>query len=106
MTKDSKGHGSSKRSGPSFAVAKAVNDHLDHAAKSAGAALTGMSGGGKMGLTPDSVKQSAAWKKAHADYNAAHSALRNHNQHFLKEYGKELKAHRDAERSKKAAGKK
>ena len=98
MTKDAKGHGSNKRSGATFGIAKAVNDHLERAAKEAGAKLSNMSGGGPMGLTPDSVKQTDAWRRAHAGYNSAHAALRAHNLHFTKEYKKELAAHRDAER--------
>jgi hypothetical protein len=45
------------------------------------------------------MKRSAGWQKANAEYNAAHMAHRSHNQHFLKEYKKEIAQHREAERA-------
>lgn len=101
MPKDAKGHGSNKRSGPTFWAAKAHNDRLDKAAQAASDKIRSMSGGGKMGMTPDSVKNSPAWRRANAEYQAAHAAHRAHNQHFLKEYGKEIRSFRDAERMAK-----
>lgn len=53
---------------------------------------------GKMGLTPDDVKSSPKYKKAHQKYVQSMNLLRQYNSHFLKKYKSEYQ--RDSRKRK------
>ncbi len=76
-----------------YAIAKAAKQFLESEHKSAGDAMSAFPTG-EMGLTPDHVKQSEEWRAAYSRYQAAHTALRNFNAKFFKQYRKEIAAER------------
>lgn len=80
-----------------FVAAKAHADRLWRDVKAAGAALSSFPKG-KMGLTPDAVKQSPAWVSAKRAYDAAFARLQNYNTHFTKQFKRELAEDRRARR--------
>lgn len=51
-------------------------------------ALKNLSGGGALGLTPDSVKSTAEWREAKKRYDLAFAAERAFNGWFVKEFKK------------------
>jgi hypothetical protein len=60
-------------------IIEQVRTQLWNDASAAGKNLTSISGGGPMGLTPDSVKASPEYRIAKADYERAASVLRAFN---------------------------
>lgn len=79
-----------------YANAKAAGEALQARVDAAGAALGALSGGGPMGLTPDDVKASPAWRTAKAAFDQAFARLRRFNAGFVKTYRAEIKAERRA----------
>ena len=61
---------------------RATNLVLDHFAK------------GALGLTPDEIKNTTAWREAKADYDCRFSQLRAFNQWFVKKYKRQIQAER------------
>lgn len=55
-------------------------------------------GSGAMGLTPDSVKQSAAYRDARREFDSAMRALQRFNAANVKRFAKEAAAERRAQR--------
>lgn len=78
---------------------KACAADLEADAAAKGRALAALSGGGPMGLTPDHVRASPAWREASAAYAEAFQALRRFNQGFVRLYAREIRADRDAARA-------
>jgi len=60
---------------PSWESLVAAIDRADGEARAASAALRALSGGGPMGLTPDAVKASPAWRAAREQYERAAAML-------------------------------
>jgi hypothetical protein len=60
-------------------------------AKDASLALRAISGGGSMGLTPDSVRNSPEWRKAKSTYEFAAALLRDYNREFLRIFGNQYR---------------
>ena len=56
-------------------------------------------GKGKLGLTPDSVKQCPEYQQARRDYENAHNALRKYNSWYVKMFKKELRETRNTKRN-------
>lgn len=54
---------------------------------------------GPMGLTPDSVKATAEWKKAHAIFNSAFAYQRGFNTGFMRLYKKQWREECHAKRT-------
>jgi len=54
---------------------------------------------GSMGITPDDVKRSPAYRAAKTGYDVSFARLRNFNARFTKEYAAELRAERRANRN-------
>ena len=84
----------------SYEIAKEVKASLEATLDSANNALRAIPGisSGAMGLTPDSVKASAAYRDASARYHAAHMALRAFNTWFLKNHGAQYRTEMRAKR--------
>lgn len=83
-----------------FAAGLEKAAELDREAQAASDALQAFPRG-PMGLTPDDVKFSEAYKKASERYNRAHAALRDFNGPFTKRFASELTEHRLAVRQAK-----
>lgn len=85
----------------SYAEAKAVRDELEKARNDAANALQRLPGIGtcQMGLTPDSVKQSPAYRAARRAYGQRHADLAAFNARFVKEYATEIAADRARRRA-------
>ena len=64
---------------PRQAILVAAYDKLEADCAAASAALKALSGGGLMGLTPDSVKASEQYQAARKAYDNAFAALRGFN---------------------------
>jgi len=74
-----------------FEQAKAEAERLQSVHDAASKSLREVSGeSGPMGLTPDSVRASEAWKAAKLEERMAFLALRDHNKWFVKTFKKEL----------------
>jgi hypothetical protein len=54
--------------------------------------LRAISGGGPMGLTPDSVKQSSEFRSAKSKFDHCHVRLKQFNAAFIKQYGRQYVA--------------
>ena len=65
-------------------AANETTRELERAYKAASDALKAVSGGGPMGMTPDSVRATDEWKQAKLTYDRAFAALRAHNAARLK----------------------
>lgn len=86
---------------PHYPAAKAFHDRLVaelEAASKAWNAIGGV-GTGQMGLTPDAVKFSAAYRDAKRAYDRAHRALRAYNRDYQKRFRNEIAADREARRA-------
>jgi hypothetical protein len=66
--------------------------------KAAGRALGALSGGGLMGMTPDSVRATPEWKAAKVARDAAFAALRAFNEVYTRRFKREIALARDARR--------
>lgn len=79
-----------------YAAAKAVQAELERARDDASRALNALPGigSGTMGLTPDSVKASPAFRAAKRAYDQRHADLAAFNGRFVKQYATELAADR------------
>lgn len=86
----------------SYQAAKAVRDALEKARNDASHALSAIAGvgSGPMGLTPDSVKQSPAYRAARRAYDQRHADLAAFNARFVKQYATELAADRARRRAR------
>jgi hypothetical protein len=73
-----------------YAQAKAIADQLDAEYNQTGRALKELSGGGPMGLTPDSVRETPKWKAAKRAFDEAAAALRAFNTVYLRRFKKEI----------------
>jgi len=81
-----------------YEVAKEMQSVLIAHHREASAALRAVPGisSGSMGLTPDAVKASPAYREAREDYHACHEALGRFNRWFFKQYKAEIRAERRA----------
>jgi hypothetical protein len=79
-----------------YSAARATIADIEAIYKRAGDELGALSGGGAMGLTPDSVKQSPEFRAAQSAFNYWHNRLRAANSEFLRLYKKEYHAERRA----------
>lgn len=73
-----------------YAEAKKVRDRLEAEAKTTGAALKALSGGGAMNITPDHVRKTPEWQRAKREADAAFAALRAFNTVFTRRFKKEI----------------
>jgi hypothetical protein len=83
-----------------YAAARQIKENLDKQNEELGAKLRAYPSG-PMGLTPDAIKATDAWK---ADYRAFHISLRHlqrYNREFMKLYGKQYRADMRKEREAK-----
>lgn len=74
--------------------AKRVRDQLEEEVKATGSALTALSGGGRMNMTPDHVRKTPEWQKAKREADAAFAALRAFNTVFVRRFESEIAARR------------
>lgn len=84
-----------------YTDARSAIAHIEAQHKKAGEqwrAIEGI-GTGAMGLTPDSVKQSPAYRAAQANFNFWHNRLKAANTQFLRQYKSEYYAERRAARN-------
>lgn len=88
-----------------FLIGYAMQRQLEARMAAASVAMSDVPGvgTGPMGLTPDAVKASPAYSEARARYQAAHAALANHNRTFVRTFGRELSATRNAIREARRA---
>ena len=77
-----------------FKAAKAEHDRLDNEMKEASKRLKNYPTG-KMGLTPDHVKNTTNWKRDKENFDRAFRTLRSYNGVYVKKFKRELKAERD-----------
>lgn len=80
-----------------FQAAKEKSDALNATLDAASAALQKYPKG-TMGLTPDDVKRSAAWRADNAAFNRAFSEIRKFNSTYTKVFATELRQLREAKR--------
>lgn len=75
-----------------FEQAKTKRDHLESVVKHAESALKAIPGvsSGLMGLTPENVRLSTAYRVAKGDFNKAFAALRAFNGEFVNAFKGEL----------------
>lgn len=78
---------------PGYVSARKHADDLHAAAQAAGQTLAQYPRG-PLGLTPDDVKASPAWRADHAAYERAHAAARQFNAWFCKAFKTERAADR------------
>ncbi len=85
-----------------YAIAR---DGIEARLRAASARLNAIPGigSGPMGLTPDSVKQSAEYREARATYDDLHKLLGRLNARNVKRFAPELRAEREAARAAKLA---
>lgn len=76
-----------------YEEAKAIRDKLTAKMEPPGAILRAFPKGA-MGLTPDHIKASDAYRNARAEYEAARRALQSFNAVFTKVFKKEIQAER------------
>ena len=77
-----------------YLEAKAHRDALQATVQATSDALRSRSGGGPMGMTPGHVRSTPEWQTARRAYDLAFQRLRNFNEHFVKQYAKEIRAER------------
>ena len=75
----------------SYELAKAEQDRLWQAYSATGKAMDGFPRGA-MGLIPDEIKATLAYRIAHAANNRAFQELRNFNARFSRQYKQEIRA--------------
>lgn len=78
---------------PTYLEAKIVQITLDDRVNRIGAILDTLPKG-KMGLTPDDVKASPAYRLAKQQFDASFAALRKFNAEFVKTFAKEIREER------------
>ena len=81
-----------------YSEAKEHSERLDAEATRLGRALRALSGGGPMGITPDHVRATPAWRSAKREFDAAFAALRNFNAVFVRRFKREMLQERRAKR--------
>lgn len=87
----------SKASVPAdYAQAKERQAQLQAEYERTGLALKALSGGGPMGMTPESVRTTPRWKDAKREADAAFAALRAFNEVYVKRFSKEIAQDRRA----------
>lgn len=79
-----------------YQQAKARKAELEAAQHEASRALSAISGGGPMGLTPDHVKTTPEWQARRVSWDRAWTALRAFNGWYVKTFAAEIKAERRA----------
>jgi len=82
-----------------YAQAKERHDQLHAEYERTGRALKALSGGGPMGVTPDSVRATPKWQNAKHAADAAFAALRAFNEEYTRRFKREIAQDRDARRS-------
>lgn len=73
-----------------YAQAKERQAQLDAECRRTGRALQALSGGGSMGMTPDAVRATPAWKAARRAADDAFAALRSFNADYVRRFKKEI----------------
>lgn len=73
-----------------YAQAKERQARLDAECSRAGRALKALSGGGPMGLTPEGVRATPAWKAAKRAADVAFAELRKFNATYVRRYKREI----------------
>lgn len=81
-----------------YAEAKRVRDRLEAEVDATGSALTALSGGGLMNLTPDHVRKTPEWQDAKRRADAAFAALRAFNTVYVRRFKQEIAADRKLRR--------
>lgn len=74
----------------SYPKAKELRDRLEAEVARTGKALREISGGGPMGLTPESVRSTQKWKTAKREANTAMAELQEFNTVFVRRFKKEI----------------
>jgi hypothetical protein len=85
-----------------YAQAKERHDQLHAEYERTGRALKALSGGGPMGVTPDSVRATPKWQNAKHAADAAFAALRAFNEEYTRRFKREIAQDRDARRASRA----
>jgi len=83
-----------------YASAVDVEARLDAEYKAAGRALSALSGGGLMGMTPGNVRATPEWKAAKVASDTAFAALRAFNEVYAARFKREIVLARDARRAR------
>jgi len=83
-----------------YAQAKKLRDQLEAEVKATEVPLKALSGGGRLNLTPDHVRQTPEWQAAKRQADAAFAALQAFNTVFVRRFKKELAADRDRRRGR------
>lgn len=81
-----------------YAEAKRVRDQLEAEVDASGSALTAISGGGLMNLTPDHVRKTPEWQAAKRRADVAFKALQTFNTVYVRRFKRELAADRKLRR--------
>jgi hypothetical protein len=84
-----------------FATAKATSERLEAEYEAAGRALSAISGGGPLGLTPASVRATPEWQAAKKASDTAFSRLRVFNAVYARIFKKEIARERDERRARR-----
>lgn len=79
-----------------YRAAKQAKADIEAIYDRAGKELRALSGGGKMGLTPDYVKLSPEYRGKLSAFNYWHARLRQFNTAFLRQYGAEYRKERQS----------
>ena len=79
-----------------YETAREEKRRLEAISANASAVLKALSGGGPMGMTPDSVKATPEWQAARKASDKAFNDLRAFNQHFIRMFRAEYAAERQA----------
>ena len=83
-----------------YASAKEISVRLEAGYKGAGRALSALSGGGPMGMTPGNVRATPEWKAAKVASDAAFASLRAFNEVYAARFKREIALERDARRAR------
>lgn len=73
-----------------YAEAKKRKAELEAESDLTGRILKELSGGGPMGLTPESVRSTKKWKAASRAYSSAFAALRAFNKVYIRRFKKKI----------------
>ncbi len=87
---EERGSGYEENSGSDYIQAKERRDQLEAAVQLTGRALRELSGGGPMGMTPESVRATPKWRAAKREADAAMAALQAFNTVFVRRFKKEI----------------